>query len=162
MVRKCMIVMMQIMRLILKTYSITVRLTPMRQQVMSFFHLDTSRHAEENEFVVNNTNVTGGSNVVKGRVAYYNKGFALRKALLGASSTVNTQIPLNRYSFFQMLEDELLPNTRVEMNFEIESDGNLIWQAGANCRVVITRMQLYVPRITFNSEGQSSYMSQYL
>ena len=61
-----------------------------------------------------------------------------------------------------MLEDELLPNTRVEINFEIETDGNLIWQAGADCRVVITRMQLYVPRITFNSEGQSSYMSQYL
>ena len=61
-----------------------------------------------------------------------------------------------------MLEGELLPNTRVEINFEIESDGNLIWQAGADCRVVITRMQLYVPRITFNSEGQSSYMSQYL
>ena len=61
-----------------------------------------------------------------------------------------------------MLEDELLPNTRVELNFEIESDGNLIWQAGADCRVVITRMQLYVPRITFNSEGQSSYMSQCL
>ena len=61
-----------------------------------------------------------------------------------------------------MLEDELLPNTRVEMNFEIDSDGNLIWQAGADCRVVITRMQLYVPRITFNSEGQSSYMGQYL
>ena len=48
------------------------------------------------------------------------------------------------------------------MNFEIESDGNLIWQARADCRVVITRMQLYVPLITFNSEGQSSYMSQYL
>ena len=61
-----------------------------------------------------------------------------------------------------MLEDKLLPNTRVEMNFEIESDGNLIWQAGADCRVVNTRMQLYVPRITFNSEGQSSYKSQHL
>ena len=121
-----------------------------------FFHLDTSLHAEENEFVINNTNVTGGANVVKGRVANYNKGFALRKALLDVSSTVNTEIPLNRYSFFEMLEDELLPNTRVEMNFEIESDGNLIWQARADCRVVITRMQLYVPRITFNSEGQSS------
>ena len=60
-----------------------------------------------------------------------------------------------------MLEDELLPSTRVEMNFKIESDGNLIWQAGADCRVVITRMQLYVARITFNSEGESSYMSQY-
>ena len=127
-----------------------------------FFYLDTTRHAEETEFTINNTNVTGGANVVKGRVANYNKGFALRKALLGASTTVNTEIPLNRYSFFEMLENKLLPNTRVEMNFEIESDGNLIWQAGADCRVVITRMQLYVPRITFNSEGQSSYMSQYL
>ena len=75
----------------------------------------------------------------------YNKGLALRKALLGTSSTVNTEIPLNRYSFFEMLEDELLPNTRVEMNFEIESDGNLIWEAEADCRVVITRMQLHVP-----------------
>ena len=127
-----------------------------------FFYLDTSRNAEETEFTINNTNVTGGANVVKGRVANYNKGFAIRKALLGVSATVNTEIPLNRYSFFEMLENKLLPNTRVEINFEIESDGNLIWQAGANCRVVITRMQLYVPRITFNSQGQSSYMSQYL
>ena len=121
-----------------------------------FFYLDTSRNAEEREFEVS------GTNQLAKRRAAYNKGFALRKALLGVSSTVNTEIPLNRYSFFEMLEDELLPNTRVEMNFEIESDGYLIWQAGADCRVVITRMQLYVLRITFNSEGQSSYMSQYL
>ena len=120
------------------------------------FYLDTSRSAEEREFEVS------GTNQLAKRRAAYSKGFALRKALLGTSSTVNTEIPLNRYSFFEMLEDELLPNTRVEMNFEIESGDNLIWQAGANCRVVITRMQLYVPRITFNSEGQSSYMSQYL
>ena len=121
-----------------------------------FFFLDTSRNAEEREFEVSDTNQLAK------RQSAYNKGFALRKRLLGVSSTVNTEIPLNRYSFFEMLEDELLPNTRVEMNFEIESDGNLIWQAGADCRVVITRMQLYVPRITFNSEGQSFYMSQYL
>ena len=114
-----------------------------------FFYLDTSRNAEEWEFEVS------GTNQLAKRRAAYNKGFALRKALLGTSSTVNTEIPLNRYSFFEMLGDELLPNTRVEMNFEIESDGNLIWQAGADCRVVITRMQLYGPRITFNSEGQS-------
>ena len=121
-----------------------------------FFYLDTSRNAEEREFEVSATNQLAK------RRAEYNKGFALRKALLGTSSKVNTEIPLNRYSFFEMLENKLLPNTRVEMNFEIESDGNLIWQAGADCRVVITRMQLYVPRITFNSQGQSAYMSQYL
>ena len=103
-----------------------------------------------------------GTNQLARRRTEYNNGFALRKALLGVSAKVNTEIPLNRYSFFEMLEDELLPNTRVESNFEIESDSNLISQARANCRVVITGMQLYVPRITFNSDGQSSYVSQYL
>ena len=83
-----------------------------------FFFLDTSRNPEEREFEV------GGTNQLAKRRAAYSNGFALRKPPLGTSSTVNTEIPLNRYSFFEMLEDELLPNTRVEMNFEIESDGN--------------------------------------
>ena len=109
--------------------------SPNKTSSNAFFFLDTSRNAEEREFEVS------GTNQLAKRRAAYNKGFALRKALLGVSSTVNTEIPLNRYSFFEILEDELLPNTRVEMNFEIESDGNLIWQAGADCRVVITRMQ---------------------
>ena len=158
--------MTQITPLILKTYLLKKNLlTYLLEYSPSYaektasnesFYLDTSRSAEEREFEVS------GTNQLAKRRAAYNKGFTLRKALLGTSSTVNTEIPLNRYSFFEMLEDELLPNTRVEMNFEIESGDNLIWQAGANCRVVITRMQLYVPRITFNSEGQSSYMSQYL
>ena len=86
-----------------------------------FFYLDIYRNAEEREFE------GSGTNQLAKRRAEYNKGFALRKALLGVSSTVNTEIPLNRYSFFEMLDDELLPNTRVEMNFEIESDGNLIF-----------------------------------
>ena len=78
-----------------------------------FFYLDTSRNAEEREFEVS------GTNQLAKRRAAYNKGFALRKALLGTSSTVNTEIPLNRYSFFEMLEDEVLPNTRVEMNLRL-------------------------------------------
>ena len=44
----------------------------------------------------------------------------------------------------------------------IEDDNVLIWQAADDCRVIITRMQLIVSRITFNSEGQSLYMSQFL
>ena len=111
-----------------------------------YFYVDTSRHPEERP----------------AQAANYNKGFAARKARLGTSSTVSTEIPLNRYSFFERLEDELLPNTKVEIQFEIEKDGNVIWQAGANCRVIIMRMQLIIPRITFNSEGQELYMSTYL
>ena len=110
-----------------------------------FFHLDTSRAAEE-----------------RPAEATYNKGFAERKLLLGASLVVTRELPLNRYSFFEALEMNLLPSGRVEMNIEIESDANLIWQAGANCRVIITKMELIVPRITFNSAGQSMYMSNFL
>ena len=110
-----------------------------------FFHLDTSRAAEE-----------------RPAEATYIKGFAERKLLLGASLVVTRELPLNRYSFFEALEMNLLPSGRVEMNIEIESDANLIWQAGANCRVIITKMELIVPRITFNSAGQSMYMSNFL
>ena len=128
-----------------------------------FYYLDTTRHAERTEFTINNTGVTGGANVVKGRKANYNKGFAVRKALLGDSATVRCEIPLNRYSFFEALENKLLPNTKIELNIEIESDGNLIWRAGGNdCRVILTRFQLFVPRITFNKKGQEIYLKNYL
>ena len=73
------------------------------------------------------------------------------------------EIPLNRYSFFESLEDKLLPNTKIELNIEIETDNNLIWRNGGNaCRVILTRLQLFVPRLTFNSEGQILYMNNYL
>ena len=111
-----------------------------------FYYLDTSRAAEERP----------------AQAAAYNKGYASRKLLLGTSSIVTRELPLNRYSFFEALERNLLPSGRLELNIEIESDANLIWQAADNCRVVLTKLQLIVPRITFNSEGQSLYMSEYL
>ena len=51
---------------------------------------------------------------VDGVNATYNKGFAARKALLGLSSKVNCEIPLNRYSFIEALEYNLLPNTKID------------------------------------------------
>ena len=98
----------------------------------------------------------------------YNKGFAGRKALLGLSAKVNCEIPLNRYSFFEALEDKLLPNTKIELNIEFDNDKNLIWRQGAadadgtSYRLIITRLQLFVPRLVFNSEGQKLYMENYL
>ena len=105
-----------------------------------FFHIDTTRTPVEAD----------------------NKGFAVRKLLLGTSQIVTRELPLNRYSFFESLEVNLLPSGRLEINIEIESDANLIWQGANNCRVIITKLQLIVPRITFNSEGQSLYMSKFL
>ena len=92
-----------------------------------FYFFDTSRDAEEREFEVS------GTNQLAKRRAEYSKGFAARKALLGASATVNCEIPLNRYSFFEALEDKLLPNTKIELNIEIEKDSNLIFQGADDC-----------------------------
>ena len=136
-----------------------------------FYYLDTTRHAEKNQFTkrqvthrrnaANNADEAG--EMLDAVVANYNKGFALRRALIGNSLKISCEIPLNRYYFFESLEDKLLPNTKIELNVELESDNNLIWRTGgAACRVVLTRFQLFIPRLTFNSEGQKIYMENYL
>ena len=89
------------------------------------FYLDTSRHAEE-----------------RAAQANYNKGFALRKGILGVSATINVEIPLNRYSFFEALRDQLLPNMKVELSIDLERDGNVIWQGADDCHVVLLKFQL--------------------
>ena len=132
-----------------------------------FYFLDTSKSADKNRFnrrkVEHRHNAAGTADAegyMLDNISHtFNEGFSKRKALLGTSSTVHCEIPLNRYSFFEALEDKLLPNTKIEINFEIEKDDNLIWRDGGNrCRVVITRLQLFV----FNSEGNKIYMSDYL
>ena len=100
--------------------------------------------------------------------ANYNKGFAARKVLLGLSTEVNCEIPLNRYSFFEELQDKLLPNMKIDLNIEFDDDKNLIWRQGAadaaatSYRLIIRRLQLFVPRLVFNSEGQKLHMDNYL
>ena len=109
------------------------------------FFLNTSQNAEE-----------------RPAQATFNKGFAARKALPGTSSNVNVEIPLNRQSFFEGLDNEPLPNTKVGISFDLESDANLIWQASADCRVVVTKMQLFVPRIIFTAQGRKILYEKYM
>ena len=115
------------------------------QGTNELFYLDTNRHAEERSAQAN-----------------YNSGFAARKLLLNAGATVNAEIPLNRYSFFESLHSELLPNSKIEIKIDLESDNNVVWQAADDCRVVLTKFQLIVPRIVFNADGKSLYASKYL
>ena len=137
-----------------------------------YYFLDTSRHANGTKYArlnVRNAAGDGQASAVDGDNANYNKGFAARKVLLGASIKVNCEIPLNRYSFFEELQDRLLPNVRIEIQIEMENDKNLIWRgdaqadaAGTTYRLIITRLQLFVPRMTFNAEGQKLYLENYL
>ena len=48
------------------------------------------------------------------------------------------------------------------MLFDLASDNQVIWQGADNSRVVFTRMQLIVPQIIFNGDGQGMYASNYL
>ena len=139
-----------------------------------FYFPDTSRHANGSKYVTRYVQHTGDANnqrvrMVESDNANYNKGFAARKVLLGASEEVNCEIPLNRYSFFEELQDKLLPNVRIELQIEMENDKNLIWRgdaqpdaAGTTYRLIVTRLQLYVPRMIFNAEGQKLYLENYL
>ena len=135
-----------------------------------FYFLDASRNAEEEKYQKQDVPYQGGGNgnVLEDVNTTYNKGFAARKALLGLSTIVNCEIPLNRYSFFEELQDKLIPNMKIDLDIEFEDDKNLIWRqgaadaAGTSYRLIIKRLQLFVPRLVFNSEGQKLYMENYL
>ena len=85
-----------------------------------FYFPDTTRHADEIKYtkrkVTHRQNAAGNADEVGLMLddvnVNYHKGFAARKALLGLSAEVNCEIPLNRYSFFESLEDKLLPNKK--------------------------------------------------
>ena len=141
-----------------------------------FYFPDTSRSADSSKYtkrrVTHRQNAAGNADdaglMIDDVNVNYNKGFAARKLLLGASAEVNCEIPLNRYSFFEELQDKLLPNVRIELQIEMENDKNLIWRTGAadaagtTYRLIVTRLQLYVPRIIFNSEGGKLYLENYV
>ena len=81
-----------------------------------FYFLDTSPSANKNRFTRRNvTHRQDGANpggdqaglMLDNTPASYNEGFAKRKALLGTSSTVHCEIPLNRYiNYFQTLKSK--------------------------------------------------------
>ena len=136
-----------------------------------FFYLDTNRNTTLTEFTTvilkahdtnRGNNANEPTNALGRRVSTYNSGFAVRHTLLVDNAEVNTEIPLNRYGFFERLHDELLPNTKIELKITFESDANLVWRTGgADCRVVTTKLQLLVPRITFNANGLKIYSDNY-
>ena len=141
-----------------------------------FYFVDSSRNADESKYtkrrVTHRQNAAGNADdaglMLDDVYVNYNKGFPARKALLGLSALVNCEIPLNRYSFFEEVQDKLLPNMKIDSDIEFEDDKNLIWRQGAadaggtSYRLIITRLQLFVPRLVFNSEGQKLYMENYL
>ena len=94
--------------------------------------------------------------------ALYNEGFGKRKLLTDAAAVNNISIPLNLYSYFAAFKNNLHPNLKTTILLTLENDNNIIFNAGAAAKVIITKLRLWAPKIIFNEDGLKGYLSDYL
>ena len=96
--------------------------------------------------------------------ANQNGGFEARRLLTTGNNDVNVIIPLNRYSFFEELEDRMLPPMQLQFTLTLLSDANLIQKLAAvdDGRVVIDRFYLWVPRLIPKDSLYQQFLSNYM
>ena len=77
---------------------------------------------------------------------------------------VNVLIPLNRWSFFEELDDKMLTPMELQLNIELNNDDELIHKAAAlgAARVVINRFILWVPRLTPRDSMYNKFVESFL
>ena len=94
----------------------------------------------------------------------HNKGFKIRKTLIQDNKIVNAIIPLNKLSFFEGLETNMLPPSQIQLSLQLTDDDTLIYRAAAADpgRVVVTKLVLWIPRMLFNEDGLSYVMENYM
>ena len=108
-----------------------------------------------------------------GTTANTNTGFAARHeltkaaaddALANGGKNINVIIPLNRWSFFEELNDKMLVPMHLQFNIELNSDDELVHkvEAVADARVVINRFILWVPRLTPRDSMYDKFVSSFL
>ena len=101
-----------------------------------------------------------------------NTGFEARRLLtksarddaLGVGRDVNVIIPLNRWSFFEELNDKMLVPMQLQFNIELNTDEELIHRAHDvdPARVVVNRFILWVPRLTPRDSMYDKFVSSFL
>ena len=87
---------------------------------------------------------TGDTTVKDVGNANYNKGFAIRNALVLAGKIQNSIIPLNKFSFFEGLERNLLPPSQIQISPKLTDDATLIYKNnGVDAgKVIVTKLVL--------------------
>jgi len=101
-----------------------------------------------------------------------NSGFEARRILTqanqnnggGGAKSINEIIPLNRYSFFEELEDKMLPPMQLTFELDLNDDDELIHKAAAadNGRVVVTRFYLWLPRMIPKDSAYGEFVKDFL
>ena len=83
----------------------------------------------------------------------------------GGSRDVSEIIPLNRFSSYEEPGDKMLPPVKLQIHVELQDDDELIHMAqGTDAgRVVVTRFNLWIPRITAKKDSlHDRYISPFL
>ena len=92
-----------------------------------------------------------------------NVGRLARALLSHEGETVQTIIPLNRYSFFEGLSDRLLPPMKLEFEIVLQDDSEMILQNdGTARRIVLREFELWVPQLRFTGRGQTLVNDNFL
>ncbi|KAL9954737.1 hypothetical protein ACROYT_G042311 [Oculina patagonica] len=96
--------------------------------------------------------------------ANQNAGFEARRLLTTGLNDVNVVIPLNRYSFFEELEGRMLLPMQLQFNIQLQNDDELLHKAAAvdDCRVVIDRFLLWVPKLTPKDSLYDKFVNSFL
>ena len=113
---------------------------------------DFSRSVGKNSFWYLDTDDT---------TANTNTGFEARRILTqaaaddssGVAKSINEIIPLNRYSFFETLEERMLPPMQLSFEITLNHDSELIHMANGTDagRIVVKRFYLWLPRLIPNT-----------
>ena len=124
---------------------------------------DFSRSVAKNSFWYLDTNRS---------TANTNTGFEARRILTqatnndgsGGAKSINEIIPLNRYSFFEELEDKMLTPMQLTIEITLNNDSELIHKAAAadDGRVVVTRFHLWLPQMKPKDSAYNEYVKDFL
>ena len=89
---------------------------------------------------------------------------AVRDNGTGGAKSISTIIPLNRFSFFEELEDKMLPPMQLQFDVRLQDDDELIHMANGTAagRVVVDRFSLFVPKITPKLPLYDKFISSFL
>ncbi|PFX14257.1 Pulmonary surfactant-associated protein D [Stylophora pistillata] len=96
--------------------------------------------------------------------SYYNEGFTKRKTLLATGAENNIHLPLNRFGFFESLEEQLAPNAKVTIDVWLEDDADVLFRANAAAagRYIVTKFRLWVPIIKMTESGRNVFLDNFL
>ena len=119
---------------------------------------DYSRSVAKNQFwYLDNAATTVTSD------AATNLGMRQRALLSHEGITVETILPLNRYSFFEGLSDRLLPPMQADFEIVLQDDTEMIFlNDGTARRIVVRKFELWVPQLQFTGKGQKLVNENFL